>query len=190
MSVTTTRIALATGAQLPQVGLGVYLSPAGAATRDAVTAALELGYRHVDTARIYGNEADVGAAIRAGRVPRDQVFVTTKLWNDDHGYDTALRGLDKSLSKLGMDHVDLYLIHWPVTGKRRESWRALERAFADGKAARSASATTSCRTCASCSARPRSSPTSTRSSCRRSSSAATPARCAASTASRSRPTAR
>jgi diketogulonate reductase-like aldo/keto reductase len=134
MSVTTTRIALATGAQLPQVGLGVYLSPAGAATRDAVTAALELGYRHVDTARIYGNEADVGAAIRAGRVPRDQVFVTTKLWNDDHGYDTALRGLDKSLSKLGMDHVDLYLIHWPVTGKRRESWRALERAFADGKA--------------------------------------------------------
>ena len=79
MSVTTARIALATGAQLPQVGLGVYLSAPGAATRDAVTAALELGYRHVDTARIYGNEADVGAAIRASAIPRDQVFVTTKL---------------------------------------------------------------------------------------------------------------
>jgi len=134
MSVTTTRIALATGAQLPQVGLGVYLSPAGAATRDAVTAALELGYRHVDTARIYGNEADVGAAIRASGVPRDQVFVTTKLWNDDHGYNAALRALDASLARLGMDHVDLYLIHWPVPDKRRDAWRALERAFADGKA--------------------------------------------------------
>ena len=134
MSVTTTRIALATGAQLPQVGLGVYLSPAGGTTRDAVTAALELGYRHVDTARIYGNEADVGAAIRASGVPRDQVFVTTKLWNDDHGHDAALRALDGSLARLGMDHVDLYLIHWPVAGKRRDSWRALERAFADGKA--------------------------------------------------------
>jgi diketogulonate reductase-like aldo/keto reductase len=134
MSVTTTRIALATGAQLPQVGLGVYLSPAGAATRDAVTAALELGYRHVDTARIYGNEADVGAALRASDVPRDQVFVTTKLWNDDHGHDAALRALDASLARLGVDHVDLYLIHWPVPDRRRDSWRALERAFADGKA--------------------------------------------------------
>lgn len=134
MSVTTARITLPTGAQIPQVGLGVYLSPPGAATRDAVTAALELGYRHVDTARIYGNEADVGAAIRASPVPRDQVFVTTKLWNDDHGYDTALRALDASLARLGLDHVDLYLIHWPVAGKRRDSWRALERAFADGRA--------------------------------------------------------
>jgi aryl-alcohol dehydrogenase-like predicted oxidoreductase len=113
MSVTTTRIALTTGVQLPQVGLGVYQSPQGAATRNAVTAALELGYRHVDTARIYGNEADVGAAIKASGVPRDHVFVTTKLWNDDHGYDTALRALEASLGRLGLDHVDLYLIHWP-----------------------------------------------------------------------------
>jgi diketogulonate reductase-like aldo/keto reductase len=134
MSVTTTRIALTTGVQLPQVGLGVYQSPQGAATRDAVTAALELGYRHVDTARAYGNEADVGAAIKASSVPRDQVFVTTKLWNDGHGYDAALRELDASLGKLGMEYVDLYLIHWPVPGKRRDSWRALERAFADGRA--------------------------------------------------------
>ena len=134
MSVTTTRIALATGAQLHQVGLGVYQSGPGVATRTAVTTALELGYRHVDTARIYGNEADVGAAIKASAVPRDQVFVTTKLWNDDHGYDAALRALDASLARLGLDYIDLYLIHWPVPGKRRDSWRALERAFADGRA--------------------------------------------------------
>lgn len=134
MSVTTARTALATGAQIPQVGLGVYQSAPGAATRDAVLTALELGYRHVDTARIYGNEADVGAAIKATSVPRDQIFVTTKLWNDDHGYDAALRALDGSLERLGLDYVDLYLIHWPVERKRRDSWRALERAFADGRA--------------------------------------------------------
>jgi diketogulonate reductase-like aldo/keto reductase len=134
MSITTARIPLATGAHLPQVGLGVYLSPQGAATRDAVTCALELGYRHVDTASIYGNEADVGVAIQASGVPREHVFVTTKLWNDDHGYDAALRALDRSLHRLGLEYVDLYLIHWPVPGERRESWRALERAFADGRA--------------------------------------------------------
>ena len=114
---TQTRLALLTGAQIPQFGFGVWEVPAGATTHNSVTAALELGYRHVDTARIYGNEADVGAAIRASSVPRDQVFVTTKLWNDGHGYDTALRELDVSLGRLGMDYVDLYLIHWPVPEK-------------------------------------------------------------------------
>src|SRR3954470_16839150 len=134
MSATTTALSLLTGARIPQLGFGVWEVPKGATTRDSVTAALELGYRHVDTARVYGNEADVGAALRASSVPRDQVFVTTKLWNDDQGYDSALRALDDSLSRLGLDYVDLYLIHWPVPGKRRDSWRALERAFADGKA--------------------------------------------------------
>jgi diketogulonate reductase-like aldo/keto reductase len=134
MSVTTTRLPLATGASIPQVGLGVWQSPQGAPTREAVAVALELGYRHVDTARIYRNEADVGAAIRASSVGRSELFVTTKLWNDDHGYDAALRALDASLGRLGLDYVDLYLVHWPVPGVRRESWRALERAFADGKA--------------------------------------------------------
>ena len=134
MSVTTARLPLASGAAIPQVGLGVWQSAQGAPTRNAVLAALELGYRHVDTARVYRNEADVGAAVRASGVPREQVFVTTKLWNDDQGYDRALRALDGSLARLGLDYVDLYLIHWPVPGRRRESWRALERAFADGKA--------------------------------------------------------
>jgi len=134
MTVTTTTLPLVTGAHIPQIGLGVWQSPRGAATRDAVTAALELGYRHVDTARIYQNEADVGAAVTASSVPRADVFVTTKLWNDDQGYDSALRALDASLGRLGLDYVDLYLIHWPVQGKRRDSWRALEKAFADGKA--------------------------------------------------------
>lgn len=134
MSITTVRLALASGAQIPQVGLGVYDAPPGATTRDAVVAALELGYRHIDTARIYGNEADVGAALKAAGVPRDQIFVTTKLWNDDHGYEEALRALDASLGRLGLSYVDLYLIHWPVPGKRRDSWRALERAFHDGRA--------------------------------------------------------
>jgi diketogulonate reductase-like aldo/keto reductase len=134
MSVTTTRIALATGAQIPQIGLGVYQSAPGDLTHRAVATALELGYRHIDTARIYGNEADVGAAIKAGPVPRDQVFVTTKLWNDDHGYDSAMRALDTSLGRLGLEYVDLYLIHWPVPERRRDSWRALERALADGRA--------------------------------------------------------
>jgi diketogulonate reductase-like aldo/keto reductase len=99
-----------------------------------VLAALRLGYRHVDTARIYGNEADVGEAVRESGVPRAEVFVTTKLWNDDQGYDKALGAFDKSLARLGLDYVDLYLIHWPVAGKRKDSWRALEKLKADGRA--------------------------------------------------------
>jgi diketogulonate reductase-like aldo/keto reductase len=134
LDVTTATLPLTNGKTIPVVGLGVYQSTPGAPTRDAVRAAIELGYRHVDTARIYGNEADVGAAVKAGVVSREQIFVTTKLWNDDHGYDTALRALDKSLQRLGLDYVDLYLIHWPVSGKRRDAWRALEAAFEDGRA--------------------------------------------------------
>lgn len=132
--VTTAVLPMTSGASIPQIGLGVWQADQGAETQGAVTAALELGYRHVDTARVYRNEVDVGAAIKASRVPRDQVFVTTKLWNDDQGYDAALRALDKSLGRLGLDYVDLYLIHWPVAGKRADSWRALERAFEDKRA--------------------------------------------------------
>jgi diketogulonate reductase-like aldo/keto reductase len=119
---------------IPQLGLGVYQTPVGATTRSAVLAALRAGYRHVDTARVYRNEADVGAAIRESGIPREQIFITTKLWNDDHGFDKARHAFDASLERLGLDHVDLYLIHWPVAGKRLDSWRALERLHADGRA--------------------------------------------------------
>jgi diketogulonate reductase-like aldo/keto reductase len=127
-------LALYTGARIPQVGLGVWQSPKGAGTQDAITAALRHGYRHIDTARIYGNEKDVGEAMRKSGVPRADIFVTTKLWNDDQGYDSALRAFDASLGRLALDYVDLYLIHWPVAGKRKESWRALERIFEEKRA--------------------------------------------------------
>ena len=127
-------LALNTGASIPQLGLGVWQTPRGETTRNAVTAALRLGYRHVDTARVYGNEQDVGAAVRSAGVPRAEVFVTTKLWNDDQGYDRALAAFDASLARLGLDYVDLYLLHWPVAGKRLDSWRALERIAAEGRA--------------------------------------------------------
>jgi diketogulonate reductase-like aldo/keto reductase len=125
---------LSSGARIPQVGLGVWQTPSGAITRAAVAAALDAGYRHIDTARIYGNEADVGAAVRDSGVARDAVFVTTKLWNADQGYDQALRAFDASLARLGLEYVDLYLIHWPVAGTRLDSWRALERIHAEGRA--------------------------------------------------------
>jgi len=130
----TTTLPLRSGTSIPQLGLGVWQAPQGAGTQDAVTAALELGYRHVDTARVYRNERDVGAALAASSVPRAEVFVTTKLWNDDQGYDQALRAFDVSLERLGLDYVDLFLIHWPVAGKRLDSWRALERVFEDKRA--------------------------------------------------------
>ena len=125
---------LNTGATIPTVGLGVWQTPKGQSTRGAVSAALAMGYRHVDTARIYGNESDVGAAVRDSGVARAEVFVTTKLWNDHQGYDEALRAFDESLSRLGLDYVDLFLLHWPVAGKRLHSWRALERLFAEKRA--------------------------------------------------------
>ncbi len=126
-------VALAGGVDMPVLGLGVWQTPAGKETRAAVRTALEAGVRLVDTARIYQNEADVGAAIRESGVPRERVFVTTKLWNSDHGYDRTLRACDQSLARLGLEQLDLYLVHWPAPG-RRESWRAMERLLADGKA--------------------------------------------------------
>jgi diketogulonate reductase-like aldo/keto reductase len=126
--------ALRSGHTIPQIGLGVWQAAAGAETKKAVLTALRVGYRHVDTARLYGNEADVGAAVKASGVPRGEVFVTTKVWNDDHGYDKTLRAFDASLSRLGLEYVDLYLVHWPVGGKRRDTWRAMEQIFANGRA--------------------------------------------------------
>ncbi len=114
------------GIALPILGLGTYQSPAGEATRAAVREALRAGYRHVDTARVYGNERDVAAGIAESGVPRSQVFVTTKLWNSDQGYDQAQRAFELSEKRLG-GPPDLYLIHWPLEKLRGESWRALTR---------------------------------------------------------------
>jgi diketogulonate reductase-like aldo/keto reductase len=118
-------IALNDGQALPRLGLGVYEIPAGAPTRRAVRAALDAGYRLIDTASLYGNERDVGVAVRESGL-RDEVTVTTKLWNSDHGHDRALAAARESLDRLGLDRIDLYLVHWPVPRLRRESWRALE----------------------------------------------------------------
>ena len=112
--------------RMPFLGLGVYQSPPGKVTRNAVNFALRVGYRHVDTARIYGNEADVGEAVRESGVPSGDLFVTTKLWNSDQGYDSTLRACEASLKRLGLDYLDLYLGHFPVPDVRKESWRAIE----------------------------------------------------------------
>lgn len=122
------------GVTIPALGLGVFRSPAGEMTRNAVLHALEAGYRHIDTAKIYGNEESVGQAIRESGIPRSEIFLTTKLWNSDHGYDATLRACDESLTKLGFHAVDLYLVHWPVQGLRLETWRAMETLLAEGKA--------------------------------------------------------
>jgi methylglyoxal/glyoxal reductase len=121
------------GVEIPRLGLGVFRAPRGEETRQAVSDALALGYRHIDTARIYGNERDVGTAVRDSGLPRQEIFVTTKLWNDDQGYESTLRACERSLKELGLEYVDLYLVHWPVPGKRLDSWRAMEKLLADGK---------------------------------------------------------
>ncbi len=122
------------GHRIPQFGLGVWQTPADQ-TAQVVRAALDLGYRHIDTAAIYENETGVGQAIAESGLARDTLFITTKLWNADQGHDRALKALDTSLDKLGLDYVDLYLIHWPCPSKGLfvESWQALVQARKDGK---------------------------------------------------------
>ena len=126
-----TKLQLNDGLYIPQLGLGVWEIRAGASCEAAVLAALEAGYRHIDTATIYGNEESVGAAVRKSGIPREHVFVTTKLWNSHHS--NPERALDTSLRKLKFDYVDLYLMHYPVP-ERRQSWPILNRLRAKGKA--------------------------------------------------------
>lgn len=129
------------GVEIPVVGFGTWQTPNGQVAKDAVLAALNAGYRHIDTAAAYGNETSVGEAIKASGVKRDELFVTTKLWNSDHGYENAKKAIDKSLENLGLDYLDLYLIHWPNPAAMREnwaelnteSWRAMEEAVKAGK---------------------------------------------------------
>lgn len=121
------------GHLMPKLGIGVYGIASGDSCLRAVSGALEVGYRHIDTATLYGNESDVGRAVRESGIPRERLFVVTKLWNSDHGYAAALKACELSLSRLGLDYVDLYLIHWPEPGKRLDSWRALVELRARGK---------------------------------------------------------
>ncbi|MFE3517473.1 aldo/keto reductase [Streptomyces sp. NPDC059166] len=131
---TVPTVTLNNGVTIPQLGFGVFQVPDDETTA-AVTSALEAGYRSIDTAAVYGNEAGVGRALASAGLPREELFVTTKLWNADQGYDAALRAFDASLAKLGLDHVDLYLIHWPTParGLYADTWRALEKLLADGR---------------------------------------------------------
>ena len=129
------RVKLNQGPEMPVLGLGVWQTGAGEATRRAVTWALEAGVRLIDTATLYGNESEVGEAVRASGIPRDEIFVTTKMWWDAHGYDSALRACRASQERLGLGPIDLYLIHWPRAEQprlRRDSWRALEHLQRDG----------------------------------------------------------
>lgn len=123
------------GVEIPQLGFGVFQVPPDEA-EDAVRTAIDAGYRLIDTAAAYGNEEGVGRAVARCGVPREEIFVTTKLWNDDHGYDKALKAFDASRRRLGLDGIDLYLIHWPTParGDYVETWRALEKVQSDGAA--------------------------------------------------------
>ncbi|GAA3026235.1 aldo/keto reductase [Streptomyces glomeratus] len=128
-------IILNNGVEMPQLGFGVWQVPDDEA-ETAVATALEAGYRSIDTAAIYGNEEGVGKAVAASGIPRQDLFVTTKLWNSDHGYDATLRAFDTSLEKLGLEYVDLYLIHWPLPSRGLfvETYKAFEKIYADGRA--------------------------------------------------------
>jgi 2,5-diketo-D-gluconate reductase A len=128
-------IRLNNGVQIPQFGFGVFQIEPGQ-TAEVVRTAFDAGYRHIDTAQGYGNEEGVGMAVRESGLPREEVFVTTKLINNRHGYDEAIAALDESLQTLGLDYVDLYLIHWPRPHADRyvETWRAFEKILSDGKA--------------------------------------------------------
>ncbi|MEU9216850.1 aldo/keto reductase [Streptomyces sp. NPDC048376] len=127
-------VTLNNGVEIPQLGFGVFQVP-DAETTAAVSAALEAGYRSIDTAAIYGNEGGVGKALATSGIAREDLFITTKLWNADQGYDATLRAFDTSLDKLGLDHVDMYLIHWPTPARDlyKETWKAIEKLVADGR---------------------------------------------------------
>lgn len=125
------------GVKMPWFGLGVFKVEEGPELVNAVQAAIRNGYRSIDTAAIYGNEEGVGQGIAQGLketgISREELFVTSKVWNADLGYESTLAAFDRSLKKLGLDYLDLYLIHWPVAGKYKDAWRALEQLYKEGK---------------------------------------------------------
>ncbi|GEN36324.1 aldo/keto reductase [Aneurinibacillus danicus] len=120
------------GVRMPWLGLGVYKTQEGEEVEQAVKAAIEIGYRSIDTAALYHNERGVGNAIKMCGVPREELFITTKVWNSHQGYDATLRAFEESRQKLGLEYLDLYLIHWPVKEKYKDTWRAFEKLYEDG----------------------------------------------------------
>lgn len=125
-------VTLHNGVQMPVLGLGVFRVKNGKEVESAVKFAIDAGYISIDTAAAYGNEEGVGKAVRESGISRDKLFITTKVWNSDQGYDTTLRAFEASRKRLGMEYLDLYLIHWPVKGKYKDTWKALEKLYKDG----------------------------------------------------------
>ncbi|MEW8970587.1 aldo/keto reductase [Mesobacillus jeotgali] len=121
------------GVKMPWFGLGVFKVQEGSEVVESVKAALGNGYKSIDTAAVYKNEEGVGQAIKEAGIPREELFITTKVWNADQGYETTLQAFEASMDKLGLDYLDLYLIHWPVAGKYKETWKALEKLYKDGR---------------------------------------------------------
>ncbi|WP_129091479.1 aldo/keto reductase [Bacillus velezensis] len=126
-------VKLHNGVEMPWFGLGVFKVENGSVAADSVEAAIRNGYRSIDTAAIYKNEEGGGEGIRAAGVAREELFITSKVWNEDQGYETTLDAFEKSLERLGLDYLDLYLIHWPGKDKYKDTWRALEKLYKDGK---------------------------------------------------------
>lgn len=126
------QVELSNGVKMPLIGLGVWQSKSGSEVQNAIRHALDVGYRHIDTAMIYYNESDVGKAVRSHQIDREDVFITTKLWSTDQGYERTKTAFFKSLRELNMDYVDLYLIHFPSSNKIQESWKAIEELYQRG----------------------------------------------------------
>ncbi|MDU1075538.1 aldo/keto reductase [Clostridium sp.] len=132
---------LSNGVNIPCVGFGTWQTPNGETAINSVLEAMKCGYRHIDTAACYGNEESVGKAIKLSRINREELFVTSKLWNTDQGYESTLKAFDKTIKDLGLDYLDLYLIHWPVVKGHKEdwkkaiceTWKAFEKLYSDGK---------------------------------------------------------
>jgi len=129
----SSKVILNNGVEMPWFGLGVFLSNEGEEVETAVKVALQNGYRHIDTAAIYKNERGVGKAVKESGIPREEIFITSKVWNTDQGYKTTLAAYEASLERLQMDYLDLYLIHWPKGKRSVESWKALEELYAKGR---------------------------------------------------------
>jgi len=126
-------VTLHNGVKMPIFGLGVWKVEDGAEVENAVKYAIKAGYRLIDTAAVYGNEEGVGNAIQDSGLPRENLFITTKVWNGDQGYDSTLRAFEESMKRLKLDYLDLYLIHWPVKGKYKDTWRAMEKLYEEGR---------------------------------------------------------